>query len=80
MEFDLFGSIGRLLLISGAAFFVLGLVVILAGRLDLPFGRLPGDIVFRRGNFTVYAPLVSCLVASLVLTILLNLIFWLLRR
>lgn len=73
-------SVGRLLLISGAALFILGLVVILAGRLDLPFGRLPGDIVFQRDNVTVYAPLVSCLVASVILTILLNLVFWLLRR
>lgn len=75
-----FESVGRLLLISGAALFVLGLVVMVAGRFDLPFGRLPGDIVFRRDNFTVYAPLVSCLVASVVLTLLLNLILWLLRR
>ena len=75
-----FESVGRLLLISGAALFVLGLVVMVAGRFDLPFGQLPGDIVFRRDNFTVYAPLVSCLVASVVLTLLLNLILWLLRR
>ena len=75
-----FDSIGRLLLVSGAILFVLGLLVILAGRLGLPFGRLPGDIVLRRDNVTVYAPLASCLVASIVLTILLNLVFWLLQR
>lgn len=73
-------SVGRLLLISGAGLFLLGLVLLLAGRSGLPFGRLPGDIVFRGENVTVYAPLVSCLVASVVLTILLNLVFWLLRR
>lgn len=75
-----FESLGRLLLISGAGLFVLGLVLVLAGRFDLPFGRLPGDIVFRRDNVTVYAPLVSCLVVSIVLTLLLNLVFWLLQR
>lgn len=75
-----FESIGRLLLISGVGLFALGLILLFAGRLGLPIGRLPGDIVFRRDNVTVYAPLVSCLVASVVLTILLNLIFWLLRR
>lgn len=75
-----FESIGRLLLISGAGLFVLGLILILAGRFDLPFGRLPGDLAFQRDNVTIYAPLVSCLVASVVLTILLNLIFWLLQR
>ncbi|MFQ5858287.1 MAG: DUF2905 domain-containing protein [Anaerolineae bacterium] len=75
-----FESIGRLLLISGAGLFVLGAILLLAGRFGLPLGRLPGDIVFRRDNVTVYAPLVSCLVASLVLTVLVNLIFWVLRR
>lgn len=75
-----FESIGRLLLISGVGLFVLGLILMLAGRLDLPFGRLPGDIVFQRDNVTVYAPLVSCLVTSIVLTVLLNLVFWLLQR
>lgn len=75
-----FESLGRLLVISGVGLVVLGLVLMLAGRFELPLGRLPGDIVFRRDNVTVYAPLVSCLVASIVLTILLNLIVWLLRR
>ncbi len=75
-----FESIGRLLLLSGAVLFVLGLILIAAGRVGFPFGQLPGDIVYRRGNVTVYAPLVSCLVASVVLTLLLNLVFWLIRR
>jgi uncharacterized membrane protein len=75
-----FESIGRLLLISGAGLFALGLILILAGRLSLPFGRLPGDVVFQRDHVTVYAPLVSCLIASVVFTVLLNLVFWLLRR
>jgi len=75
-----FESIGRLLLISGAGLVALGVVLLLAGRLNLPFGRLPGDFVFQRDNVTVYAPLVSCLIASVVFTMLLNLVFWLLRR
>ena len=75
-----FESVGRLSLIAGVGLVVLGLILILAGRFDFPFGRLPGDIVFRRDHVTVYAPLVSCLVASIVLTIVLNLIFWFLQR
>jgi hypothetical protein len=75
-----FESVGRLLLLSGAGLFVLGLVVILAGRVGFPFGRLPGDLIFQRDSITVYAPVVSCLVVSVVLTILLNLVFLLLRR
>jgi len=75
-----FEPLGRMLLIVGALLFLFGLVLIFAGRLELPFGRLPGDIVYRRGNLTVYAPLVSCLVVSVLLTVVLNLIFWLLQR
>ena len=72
--------LGRMLLVVGALLVLFGLVLIFAGRLDLPFGRLPGDIVYRRDNVTVYAPLVSCLVISVLLTVVLNLIFWLLQR
>ncbi|MEJ2689808.1 MAG: DUF2905 domain-containing protein [Deltaproteobacteria bacterium] len=60
---------------------VLGLVLILLGLLwpvlmKLPFGRLPGDFVFRKNNFTFYLPLGTSIVISLVLTFL----FWLFRR
>ena len=72
--------LGRMLLVIGALLVLFGLVLLFAGRLNLPFGRLPGDIVYRRDNLTVYAPLVSCLVVSVLLTVLLNLIFWLLQR
>jgi hypothetical protein len=73
--------LGRGLILLGLVIVVIGGVILLAGRLNLPFvGRLPGDILWRRGNVTVYFPLVSCLVASLVLTVLLNLVIWLFRR
>jgi ABC-type uncharacterized transport system permease subunit len=73
--------LGRGLILLGLAIVVIGGLILLAGRLNLPFvGHLPGDILWRRGNFTVYFPLVSCLVASLVLTVLLNLVVWLFRR
>lgn len=75
-----FESIARLMIVSGVGLAVLGLIVLLLGRSGLPFGRLPGDIVFQRDNVSVYAPLVSCLVVSLVLTVLVNLVFWFLRR
>ena len=56
-------------------------VLLLAGGLLWPFlsryiGRLPGDIVVRRGNFTFAFPLVTCLVLSLLASLLL----WLFRR
>ncbi len=52
---------------------VAGVLLILAGllvKLGLPLGRLPGDIVIRRGNSTFYFPIVTCILASLVLSII----------
>jgi hypothetical protein len=52
---------------------IAGVLLILAGllmKLGLPIGRLPGDIVVRRGNSTFYFPVVTCILASLVLSII----------
>jgi len=65
-------DVGRLLLVVGGLLAAVGLVMLLAGR--VPFlGRLPGDIVYRKGGTTVYVPLVTCLLLSLILSLLLNL-------
>jgi hypothetical protein len=64
---------GKVIIVIGAVIIVVGLLV----QAGLPLGRLPGDIKFSRGSFTVYSPLATGLLLSLVLTILLNL---LLRR
>jgi predicted MFS family arabinose efflux permease len=56
-----------------------GLVIAAVGvavTLGVPFGRLPGDVVVQRGSFTFYAPIVSCVILSLVFTLLLS---WLRR-
>jgi hypothetical protein len=59
----------RLLVIVGLAIAGLGLLV-MAG---IPFGRLPGDIVYRRGNFTAYVPIATSLALSVLLALLLAL-------
>ena len=62
------------LFIGGAiVLLVLGALFLLLGRLGLD--RLPGDLVFRRGNFTVYFPIGLMILLSVVGTILLNLFF-----
>ncbi len=66
---------GRVLVGLGLGLAVLGGLLLLGSHLGL--GRLPGDILYRRGNLTVHFPVVSMLVISVVLTVLLNL---LLRR
>jgi hypothetical protein len=64
----------RFLIVLGIAILVLGLLWPSLSKLGL--GRLPGDIVIERGNFTFYVPLVTCLLLSLVL----SLIFWVVGR
>lgn len=64
----------RTLIIVGLVIVAIGLLWPWLSRLGL--GRLPGDIVIRRGNFTFYAPIATALLASLVLSA----IFWLFRR
>ena len=68
-------EIGRVLLIVGGVLVLLGLVLTFGGR--VPFvGKLPGDIAYRRGNFSFYFPLMT----SIVLSLLLTAILWLFRR
>jgi hypothetical protein len=68
--------VGRYILIAGAVLVLIGLVVTLAEKFGLPIGRLPGDIVYKGRNTTVYIPVVTCILLSLVLT----LVGWLFRR
>lgn len=63
---------GKLLVLVGLAIAALGVLVMIG----IPFGRLPGDIVIRRNNFSFYFPLGT----SILLSILLTLILALLRR
>lgn len=62
---------GRVLLYMGLAIAAAGLIWMLSEKLGL--GRLPGDVVVRRKNFTLHIPIVTSLIISLVLTLLLNL-------
>jgi hypothetical protein len=64
---------GNLLIIVGIILVVLGLIFSFGGR--IPFlGKLPGDILIRRNNFTFYFPLATSIVLSILLTLILMLI------
>ncbi len=73
----MFGEIGRWLIGIGVALVGLGFLFLLLGRVPW-LGHLPGDIVIERPGLTVYIPLGTMLLISLVLTLLANLIgrFW----
>ena len=71
-------GIGRLLITFGIVLVVVGAALLLAGK--VPFlGRLPGDFVIRRDGFTLFAPIATMIIVSLVLTIVVNLFFRLFR-
>ncbi|MGA2904645.1 MAG: DUF2905 domain-containing protein [Candidatus Korobacteraceae bacterium] len=65
------GDLGRMLVFVGGLLLVIGVVVILAGKANLPIGRLPGDIVYHGKNTTFYFPLMTCIVLSIVLSLVL---------
>jgi hypothetical protein len=68
----MFDSMAKLLILMGAILIIIGGVFLLAPK--LPFlGRLPGDIAFRRGNWSFYFPLTTSILLSLLLTVLFNL-------
>jgi hypothetical protein len=61
-------NVGKILIVVGGVVVLVGIAV----QLGLPLGRLPGDFKVSRGNFTLYSPLATGLLLSVVLTILLN--------
>lgn len=65
-------QLGRVLVVAGLALAFLGLLLTFAGKVP-GLGKLPGDIVIRRGSFTFYFPLATCIVLSLLLTLLFRL-------
>ncbi len=71
---ELFQGFGRILIIAGLVMAGLGVLMLVAGKIP-GIGRLPGDIVFQRGNFTFYFPIVTMLLLSIILTVVLNVIF-----
>ncbi|HSS92678.1 MAG TPA: DUF2905 domain-containing protein [Candidatus Dormibacteraeota bacterium] len=61
---------GRLLLVAGVVMIVVGGILMLFGRF-----HLPGDLTFRSGSVTVYVPIATSLILSVILTLVLNLLF-----
>jgi hypothetical protein len=69
-------SLGKLLVIAGGLLVLAGVVVLLAGRMNIPLGRLPGDISYRGKNTAVFFPITTCIVLS----ILFSLAMWVVNR
>jgi hypothetical protein len=65
---------GKLLIVLGVVLALVGVGLTLLGRVNLPLGRLPGDIVYRGKNTTIYFPLATSLLVSVVLSLVLYLV------
>ncbi len=76
-----FDAMARMLIFFGVLLILIGVLMLLLGRLGgLGFGRLPGDIVIHKDNFSCFFPLTSMILLSILLTLLLNLLARLLGR
>ena len=69
-------DLGRTLLLVGIFLVALGGIVLLLGKTGLPIGRLPGDITIRGKNSTFYFPLMTCILLSIVLSV----VSWLIQH
>jgi len=70
---------GRTILVLGIVLVPFGLFVLLGPRLPGFIGRLPGDLSWSRGNVHVFLPIGTCLLLSLILTLIVSFISWLRR-
>ncbi len=68
--------IARFLILVGIIIALIGVLLVLFKNTGIPFGRLPGDIIIHKKNFTFYFPIVT----SILLSIILSLIFYLIFR
>jgi hypothetical protein len=67
-------ELGKFLALLGLVMVVLGVLLMVSEKLPLGLGRLPGDIVIKKENFTFYFPIATSILISVLLTLVLNLI------
>ena len=75
-----FQGLGRLLLVIGGMIALIGLVLMVGGRIFPWLGRLPGDIRFQGENISCFFPIDTSILLSIILTLLLNLVIRILNR
>lgn len=63
--------VGKILMFLGGSLFIFGAVLTLGSRF-LPLGRLPGDILVQRGNFTFYFPILTCIILSIIMSLVMR--------
>lgn len=72
--------IAKWLVFIGIGIVLFGALLWIGGKFGFPIGQLPGDIHVSKDKFTFYAPIVTSLILSVLLTIIINLILWILQK
>jgi Protein of unknown function (DUF2905) len=67
-------DLGKLLVFCGLLVALVGALLIASGRMNLPVGRLPGDLIYKGKNTTFYFPLATSILVSIVLSLILYLV------
>ncbi len=65
---------------AGLGLLAIGLLIYLGSKMGISFGKLPGDIHVQKEKFSFYFPIVTSIIVSVLLTLIINLIFWFLRK
>ena len=65
-------NLAKILMAAGALLFLAGILIVVGARLGL--GQLPGDVAWKRGNTSIYFPIVTSIVLSIGLTVVLNIV------
>ena len=68
------GEMGRVLIVAGIVLIAAGAIFLLLSRTGIPLGRLPGDIVYKGKNTAIYFPLATCILLSVVVSVVLYLV------
>jgi uncharacterized protein HemY len=73
-------NFGKWFIYAGIGLVVIGLLIWLGAKLGISFGKLPGDVHVQKEKFSFYFPIMTSIIVSVVLTLIINLIFWFLRK
>lgn len=68
-------SLSKYFIYFGVFFLLVGGILYFLSKIGIGFGKLPGDILVQKENFTFYFPLATCIIVSIILTVILSVIF-----
>lgn len=73
-------TIGKGLITVGLGIILIGVILWGGSRMGFPLGKLPGDISYQKNAFGLYIPIVTCVIVSIILTVIINIALWIFRK